>query len=255
MKSADGGRHWENRGIILEDNQERMILRPYNTSKTFAGGVGDPSAVASGDYLYVFYGEYGYAGRYDEKRYDPQTEAAGQCISMARIRLSDLNAPAGKAFRWDGQGFNIPYDGIGKPIESLRISPKDGGGPTSSPSGGYYWGPSVSWNDYLNCWVMLMCQATGPSWAGSSVYIAFNPHRDLGAGQNAIAWSKPRLLLEKPGYFLWYPSLQPMNTPEDITGKNTCLKLGQRARLFVKSIKPEKSDYMSEHIIEFKRRR
>lgn len=65
-------------------------------------------------------------------------------------------------------------------------------------------------------------------------------------------WTKPQLLLEQPGYFLWYPSLQPMDTLEDIQNKNTCLRLGQRARLFVKNIQPEKSEYRSEFIIEFK---
>lgn len=54
MKSADGGRSWTNKGIILEDHQPRLILRPHNTAINFAGGVGDPSAVASGEYLYIF---------------------------------------------------------------------------------------------------------------------------------------------------------------------------------------------------------
>ncbi len=55
MKSTDGGYTWDNKGIVLEDLQPRMILKPHNTSKTFAGGVGDPSAVASGGHLYIFY--------------------------------------------------------------------------------------------------------------------------------------------------------------------------------------------------------
>ncbi len=253
MKSQDGGRSWENKGILLEDDQPRLILKPHNTSNTFPGGVGDPSAVASGDYLYVFYGEYGYPGVYEEKTYDPEKEWAGQCISIARIRLDDLDNPTGKALRWDGQGFNAPYDGIGQPVTSLQIPRAEGGGPASSPTGGFRWGPSVSWNTYLNCWVMLMGKVTGPSWAGSSIHISFNPHQDLSQGANAQDWTTPKLLLDKPGYFLWYPSLQPMNTPEDIAGKHTCLRLGQRARLFVKNIKPEKSEYKSEHIIEFRK--
>ncbi|MES1221437.1 MAG: hypothetical protein ABUT20_38405, partial [Bacteroidota bacterium] len=57
MKSTDGGRSWMNKGIFIEDLQPRMILKPHNTSVTFAGGVGDPSAVASGEWLYLFYGE------------------------------------------------------------------------------------------------------------------------------------------------------------------------------------------------------
>lgn len=251
MKSSDGGRSWENKGLFLEDLQPRLILKPHNTSNTFPGGVGDPSAVACGDYLYLFYGEYGYPGVYDSATYDPEKEWSGQCISVARLRLDELDNPQGKAKRWDGKGFNAPYDGIGAPVTSLQIPRSEGGGPASSPTGGFHWGPSVSWNTYLECWVMLMGKVTGPSWAGSSIWISFNRNKDLGEAMHAQEWTKPRLLLDKPGYFLWYPSLQPMNTPEDIANKNTCLKLGKRARLFVKNIKPEKSEYKSEHIIEF----
>jgi len=98
-----------------------------------------------------------------------------------------------------------------------------------------------------------MAKATGPSWAGSSIYISFNPNRDLGEGNHSQQWTKPRLLLDKPGYFLWYPSLQPLNTAEQVRDRNTCLKVGKRARLFVKYIKPEKSVYMSEYVIDFSR--
>lgn len=90
MKSTDGGWNWENKGLLLEDQQSRMILNPHNSSKTFAGGVGDPSAVAVGDYLYLFYGEYGYPGTYDSATYDPAIEQSGQCISVARVKISDL---------------------------------------------------------------------------------------------------------------------------------------------------------------------
>ena len=253
MKSTNGGKAWENKGIFIEDLQPRMILKPHNTSKTFAGGVGDPSAVVSGDYLYLFYGEYGYPGQYNERTYDPQKERSGQCISIARIRLSDLDNPVGKARRWDGKGFNALANGVGVPIASLQIPEKAGGGPASSPTGGFYWGPSVSWNTALHCWVMLMAKAVGPSWAGSSIHISFNKNRNLGEALQSQDWSVPVELLDKPGYFLWYPSLQPMNTPDDVKNKHTCLRLGKRARLFVKNIKPEKSEYMSEYILEFNR--
>lgn len=249
MKSTDGGRSWENKGLFLEDYQPRLILKPHNTSNTFAGGVGDPSAVASGEYLYLFYGEYGYPGVYDAKTYDRETERSGQCISVARIRLADLDDPAGKAKRWDGKGFNAPYDSIGSPIATLQIPAEEGGGPASSPTGGFHWGPSVSWNTYLNCWVMLMGKVEGPSWEGDKLYISFNKHQDLGAGDNSQKWSKPRLLVEKPGHIMWYPSLQPMNTPEDIANKHTCLKLGKRARLFYKYA--DQGRYVSEYIVEF----
>ncbi|MFY7826886.1 MAG: hypothetical protein ACOVQ4_07165 [Flectobacillus sp.] len=253
MKSLDGGKSWENKGIFIEDLDDRMILKPHNISTTFAGGVGDPSAVASGDFLYLFYGEYGYAGKYTEDTYNPSIEKAGQCISVARIALKDLDKPQGKAKRWDGIGFNAPYNGIGKPITSLQIPSAQGGGPASSPKAGYHWGPSVSWNTYLNCWVMMMAKSVGKSWQGSEVYISFNKNTNFEKPSKSQEWTKPQLVFSKPGYILWYPSLQPLNTPEDIKAKNTCLKLGKRARFFVKRIKPGDDEYASEHIIEFEK--
>lgn len=253
MKSINGGYSWDNRGIFIEDLQPRMILKPHNTSNTFAGGVGDPSAVASGEYLYLFYGEYGYPGVYDSATYDPKKEWSGQCISVARIRLSDLDNPVGKARRWDGTGFNAMPDGVGAPVASLQIPMEGGGGPASAPDKQFHWGPSVSWNTYLNCWVMMMGKVEGSSWKGSSIYISYNYNEDLGEGDHSQQWTKPQQILDKPGHILWYPSLQPMNTEEDIENKHTCLKLGKRARLFFKDMEGPKSEYLSEYIIEFEK--
>lgn len=253
MKSVDGGHNWENKGIVLEDLQPRLILKPHNTSCTFAGGVGDPSAIASGDYLYIFYGEYGFPGEYNPETYNPEKEWSGQCISIARIRLDELDNPAGKARRWDGKGFNAPFNGVGAPVASLQIPMSKGGGPASAPSTGFHWGPSVSWNTYLNCWVMLMGKVVGTSWQGSGLYISYNTNPDLSTGDNAQQWSTPELLVDRPGHILWYPSLQPMNTPEDIANKHTCLRLGKRARLFFKDMEGPKSEYSSEYIVEFEK--
>jgi hypothetical protein len=253
MKSVNGGHSWENRGLFIEDLMPRMILKPHNTSVNFAGGTGDPSAVASGDYLYLFYGEYGYPGVYDSATYDPEKEHKGQCISVARIRLSDLDDPQGKAARWDGTGFNAPYNGVGAPIRSIQIPAAAGGGPTSSPTGKYYWGPSVSWNTFLNCWVMLMAKAEGPSWQGDEIYISFNTNKDLGAGDAAQQWTKPQLLVKKAGHVIWYPSLQPLNTPEAVANKNTCLKLDREARLFFKDNHDGKGEYLSEYLVRFEK--
>jgi hypothetical protein len=252
MKSTDGGRTWADKGIILEDKQPRMVLRPHNTAVDFAGGVGDPSAVSSGDYLYVFYGEYGYPGVFDTESYDPIKEWSGQCISVARIALNELDNPAGKAKRWDGKEFTIPFDGIGKPVSALQIPLDNGGGPASSASSKYHWGPSVSWNNYLQSWVMLMARAESPKWGGSSVFISFNNHRDLGEAMNSQDWTKPAFLLNKPGDVVWYPSLQPTASEEDIRDKNTCLRMGKKGRLYYKHFpRGEKDRYVSEYEIEF----
>lgn len=254
MRSDDGGLSWRDLGIILEDRDERMIRLPHNGNNTFPGGVGDPSAVASGDHLYVFFGEYGYPGRYDAGTFHPAIEADGQCVSVARIALADLDEPVGRARRWDGTAFAAPADGVGRPIRSLQIPAHDGGGAVSAGDARFYWGPSVSWNDYLDCWVMLMGRVDGPYWVGGSVFVSFNPHHDLGEGSNSQDWSSPELLLESPGETLWYPSLQPTSSPEDVAARRTSVRLGRRARLFVKHLAPGGTDwYGSEHVVEFER--
>lgn len=255
MKSVDAGKTWADRGILLEDYQPRLILKPHNTGINFAGGVGDPSAVANGDYLYVFYGEYGYPGKYDAAAYDTDFEWSGQCVSMARILLSDLDNPVGKAKRWHGTGFNAPADGVGAPVKSLQIPLAEGGGPASSPTAKYYWGPSVSWNNYLKCWVMLMAKAEGPSWKGSSIYISYNTNPDLGNEKNSQEWSTPKLLVDRPGHILWYPSLQPINTATDKAKKYTSVNLGRKARLFFKDNSGDKNEYLSEYLVEFVNKR
>lgn len=251
MQSVDGGHSWKDKGIVLQDYQLRMILRPHNTAINFAGGVGDPSAVASEGYLYIFYGEYGYPGKYDSASYNTAREWSGQCISIARIALSDLSNPVNKAKRWNGKAFEAAADSTGAPVKSLQIPMGEGGGPASSPTAKYYWGPSVSWNNYLQCWVMLMAKAEGPSWKGSSIYISFNKNANLGEGNNSQEWSTPKLLLNKPGHTIWYPSLQPLNTATDIANKYTSVNLGQKARLFYKDISGNESPYLSEYIVEF----
>jgi hypothetical protein len=100
---------------------------------------------------------------------------------------------------------------------------------------------------------MLMAKAEGPSWKGSSIYISFNKNPDLGHSTNSQSWSVPKMLVNKPGHIVWYPSLQPLNTPAEIANKYTSLKLGQRARLFYKDMYGDKSDYLSEYLIEFKK--
>jgi hypothetical protein len=253
MKSTDGGKSWQNKGVLIEDLQPRLVLKPHNNSLTFAGGVGDPSAIANGEYLYVFYGEYGYPGKYTAETYDSTLEWSGQCISVARIPVSELDHPTGNAKRWDGESFNAPYNGIGKPVKTLQIPPAAGGGGASTANKMFHWGPSVSWNTYLNCWVMVMGRVEGTSWRGSSLYISFNLNQDLSTGANSQDWSEPQLLFSRPGHTLWYPSLQPLNRAEDIENRYTCLRLGKKARLFFKDMKDDKHEYLSEFIVEFDR--
>ena len=98
-----------------------------------------------------------------------------------------------------------------------------------------------------------MAMAEGPSWKGGSIFISFNTNADLGEGNNSQQWSTPKLLLNKPGHTVWYPSLQPINNAEDKAKKFTSVNLGQKARLFFKDQFDGKSPYVSEYLVEFKR--
>ena len=60
---------------------------------------------------------------FDASTYDPVLEYNGQCISIAKIKLTDLDKPQGRAKRWDGKAFNVPYDGIGTPVKSFANTP------------------------------------------------------------------------------------------------------------------------------------
>jgi hypothetical protein len=251
MKSTDGGRSWVNKGILLEDLQPRLILKPHNTGINFAGGVGDPSAVVNGDYLYIFYGEYGYPEQYSANGYDSVKEWKSQCISIARIPLAELENPVGKARRWNGSAFLANGDSTGMPVLSLQVPMAKGGGPASSPHARYYWGPSVSWNNYLQCWVMLMARAEGPSWKGNSILISYNHNADLGSRANAQQWSAPQLLLKKQGHILWYPSLQPINSLKDKKAKYSSVELGKKTRLFYKDMYGKNASYQSDYELEF----
>lgn len=253
MRSIDGGESWEDRGILLEDRDERMIRLPVNRNYCFPGGVGDPSAVASGDHLYVFFGEYAYPEAFDAETWDGDREASGQCISVARIPLAALDEPHGRARRWGGTAFDAEWNAASAPIASLQIPRDQGGGAVSQGDERYYWGPSVSWNEHLEAWVMLMGRVDGAFWVGDSIFVSVNPHRDLGEGDNAQAWSTPVEVLRRPGHTLWYPALQPTDSPEDRAARRTSLRIGREARLFVKDITDEAADYVCDYAVEFRR--
>ncbi|WP_248239904.1 hypothetical protein [Microbacterium kunmingense] len=251
MRSVDGGESWDDRGILLEDRDERMIRLPVNHNYCFPGGVGDPSAVASGDHLYVFFGEYAYPAPFDASTWSAEVEASGQCVSVARVALADLDDPAGAARRWDGEAFAAPWDAAGQPIRALQIERRDGGGAVSQGDERYYWGPSVSWNEHLGVWVMLMGRVDGAFWVGDSIFVSINPHADLGQGRNAQDWSPPVEVLRRPGHTLWYPALQPTDSEEDRAARRTSLRIGREARLFVKDITDTDSDYVCDFAVEF----
>ena len=97
----------------------------------------------------------------------------GGCLTMAAS--SDPEGAAGTWKKWDGEGFTIEgcnqetqLGGRGVPIKGLE-----------SVAGS---NPSVMWNEYLNCWVMVYSK-----WGGDA-YISFS--------KDGINWENPVLLLD-----------------------------------------------------------
>ena len=250
MRSDDGGLSWTDRGILMDDHDAHLVRAPVNVNYTFPGGVGDPC----GDHMYVFYGQYGYPGVFDPATYDPQVEASAQCVAVSRVPLANLDDPVGAvgaARRWDGRAFTVPANEVGVPIKALQIPQAEGGGPVSVGTRSFYWGPSVSWNEHLRAQVMVLARVDAPFWVGDSLWCSVNRNADLGEGDSSQEWSEPQLLVRRPGYTLWHPSLQPLGTEHDVDRRYTTTLLGAKARLWFKQNGQGTDAYVSEYEIEF----
>ena len=96
-----------------------------------------------------------------------------------------------------------------------------------------------------------MAKSEGPSWKGTSIYMSFNKNKDLD-DTNSQDWSIPKLILDKPGHVIWYPSLQPIGDANATKLKYTSLQMGEQARLFYKD-QTDTAVYISEYSIRFKK--
>jgi len=90
-----------------------------------------------------------------------------------------------------------------------------------------------------------MARAEGPSCKGSDVYLSLNTNPSL-AGKAGQQCSTPELLVRKPRHTLRYPSLQPIGGTAEVQNKNTCLKVGETARLFYKDNAKDTAMYLPE---------
>ena len=59
--------------------------------------------------------------------------------------------------------------------------------------------------------------------------------------------------MHRPGHTLWYPSLQPTDSPEDIAARRTSTRLGRTARLFFKDMAGDDHVYISDYTVTFER--
>jgi hypothetical protein len=222
-RSRDHGRTWDNLGIVLEGPPDTAACA--STNRFLLGGVGDPTAILDADrnYLYLYFSQYG-------------KPASAQGVAVARMPWPNRDNPAG-AFAVRQDGAWIPsrlIDGdaprweyvAGTPLVVVTEPWHDGDNRVDA-----FWGPSLHWNTYLECYVMLLNRAKNENFDNEGIYVSFAPVLD-----DVGAWSVPQRLMSGGG---WYPEVAGLGSG------GTDKEAGQRARFFLTG--------RSDHYIEFSR--
>ncbi len=170
--SVDGGYTMTDLGFILESGDP---IDPTAQNGYFAGGHGDFSVLLDRQrkYFYFFFGNYG-------------GEAENQGVCLARMAYEDRANPVGKVWKY----YNGAWREAGSGGRVTPIFPVQRTWQSKYPNA--FWGPSVHWNTYLNCYVMLLNRAAGERWAQEGVYISFCP--DLSRPET---WTTPRKILDR----------------------------------------------------------
>jgi len=206
VRSRDNGAHWEDLGLVLEAPPD--TLRCDTQNFYFAGGNGDFSVMldAATEYLYFLFSTY--TGALNE-----------QGVSMARMRWTDRDHPAGRVWKWrDGQ-WREP--GLGGQVTAVFPAKAD----WHRRDADAFWGASIHWNSHLREYVVLLNRAKDGDWTQEGIYVSFSHELDKPA-----RWSTPSKILEAPGKDQWYPQVIGVNKAKAETDKLA----GRRARLFVR---------------------
>jgi hypothetical protein len=184
--SLDGGRTVHDLGFVLESFDP---LSNDAQNGFFTGGHGDFTVVLDreGKYFYFFFTNYG--GPF---------ESHGVCV--ARLAFADRFEPVGRVRKYYNGEWAQP--GIGGRV--TPIFPAARGWRDKDPE--CFWGPSVHWNTYLSCFVMLLNHARGePGWSQEGIYVTFA--KDL---ERPETWKKPIKILddtEIPEWSTFYPQV------------------------------------------------
>jgi len=223
-RSHDGGRTWEQLGIILEAPASAFACDTNN--EFFVNGAGDFSALLDPDSrdLYFFFSQY-------------ERSTTQQGVAVARMAWADRDAPLGKVMVWRSR-FWLPAAreiragdeavwayGAGVPIFATTDGWHDEGLGTDA-----FWGPSVHWNTYLQMYVMLLSRASDTRYDQEGIYVSFSPKLN-----DPRLWSTPVKILDGGG---WYPQVMGL---EGGLGSDTIA--GASARFFMAGT--------SQHLIQF----
>lgn len=219
--SSDSGRTWNNLGIIIKNSDEENDCSALNGF--FSNGTGDFSAVYDQEkqFVYILYSNY-----------PMQSEVHTQGVAAARIAVSDLPNPVGKAFKWyKGQYSEPGIDGKTTPIFTAF---KD----FRQPNPDSFWGPSLHYNKFLKKYVMLMTRtkngnSTKTLWPTEGIYVSTNDNLT-----DPHSWSKPTRIVHG-GH--WYPQFIGI----DRYAQDHTSEIGEWARFFMEG--------HSDYIVRFKK--
>ncbi len=206
-RSHDDGATWENLGIVL-DSPHALRCDAKNTF--FAGGIGDPSVIRDGEYVYFFASTY--AGDVSE-----------QGVAVARMAYADRDEPVGKVWKWRDGGWAEP--GLTGHVSPIFVAKKG----WASADLDAFWGASISYNTHLNRFVVLMNRATGGDWKQGGIYASYSA--DI---TDPSSWTAPVRIASGEGSrwapYAWYPQAFGTNAAERETDK----LVGRTARFFLR---------------------
>jgi len=183
LVSQDDGKTWQDLGIVLEAPTDALNCSSAN--RYFAGGNGDFTVLPDPDqqYLYFFLSTY-------------HRQVSEQGVTMARMSLTDLNAPVGKVWKWYNGGWEQP--GLRGRVTVVFPALID----WHRSNANAYWGPAVHYNTYLNAYVMLLNHAYDKDWSQEGIYLSYNA--DLA---DPYGWSAPQRLPLTPARLAFYPEI------------------------------------------------
>lgn len=204
--STDDGATLRDLGVVLASGDP---IDPAAKNGYFAGGHGDFSVIHDRQRQYFYFFFDNYAGA-----------AATQGVCLARMAFEDRKNPAGKVWKYHNGAWREA--GVGGRV--TPIFPVKKAWQSADPDA--LWGPSVHWNTYLNCFVMLLSHAAGePGWSQQGIYVSFCA--DLSKPET---WTTPRKILDNsgfPGWYFFYPQVMGLERG------GTDTRAGQNARLYI----------------------
>lgn len=210
LRSTDNGATWKDLGFVLESRVDALQCDTAN--HFFAGGNGDFCVIPDEgkEYLYFFISTY---GKFIEE----------QGVSVARMRVADRDAPAGKVWKWHAGGWTEPgIHGRVSPVFPAAID-------WNRKDADAFWGPSAHWNTHLGMYVLFLNRAIDCAWKQEGIYVSYTLDlADVGG------WTPPRKILDRAEIVPegstesgFYPQVIGLEKGE------TDKRAGKRARFFI----------------------